>query len=94
MGRPYSLELRERVIAAVDQGAAGRRRNLEWASIRPFSGCGASVRRAALHRARWVGKSRRRFRLVAGTDQGVRLHLSRAGRRTRRRGLKVDYRSV
>src|SRR6476660_6077768 len=42
--------------------ATGLRRNLGWASTRPFSGFGASERPAELRMARWVSTSRRRFR--------------------------------
>jgi len=45
MGKPYSMDLRERVVAAVDKVACpvtGRRRSLGWASTLRFFGFGAS----------------------------------------------------
>jgi putative transposase len=98
MGKPYSIDLRERVVAAVDSGGLSCHRNLGWASTRPLSGYDASGRRAALRRARWVGTNRRRFRAstVIGYWSGLRQtsHCAGSSPELAERGLKVDYRSV
>ena len=89
MGKPYSMDLRERVVAAVRRAgcrAIRQRSSLGWASARRSTGCGACVRPAALRRARWAVTSRRRFRAstVSGCCSGSRrrLHLARACCRT------------
>ena len=65
MGKPYSMDLRERVVAAVDPGGLSCHRaaaqfgvgvNTAILWVRRFRETGA------LRRGRWVGTSRRRFR--------------------------------
>jgi hypothetical protein len=64
-GKPYSMDLRERVAGAVNEGRLSCHQaaaQFAWASTRPFFGFDGSARRAALHPVRWAGTSRRRFR--------------------------------
>src|SRR5262245_50669422 len=90
MGRPYFLDLRERVAAAVEKGGMSRRRaaaSLALPSVRSSIGSSVCGRPAALRQARWVGTSLRRRRaprLAVATGQGGRLHLALARRRVRR----------
>ncbi len=91
MGKPYSMDLRERVVAAVESGglschAGGGQFGVGVSTaIGWMRGC---ARPAALRRARWAATSRRRFRasIASGCWNGSRagLHLARAGRRTGR----------
>jgi hypothetical protein len=86
-GQALFDDLRERVIPAVDPGGLScHRADLGWASIRPFSGFGASERPAAFRQAKWVGTNRRRFRgsTVIGCCQGKETYPARPGGRTRR----------
>ena len=101
MGKPYSLDLRKRVVAAIEGGMSCNQAAKQFGvrSARQSAGCSGSRRPAALRLARWAVTSRRRFR--ASTRSGCRSG-SRDGDFTLRglvaelagRGLKVDYRSV
>ena len=92
MAKPYSMDLRERVVAAVEVdgavAASRRRRSSASASARRSTGCSVSRRPAALRRARWAGTSRRRSGASiapgCGADRGRGLHPARAGGRARR----------
>jgi transposase len=102
MGRPYSLDLRERVVAAIEKGGMSARQ-----AAGQF-GVGASTA------IRWVGRSRKtgsvspgkmgghKPKAIAGEHRVWLLHRMQEGDFTLRglvrefaeRGLKVDYRSV
>ena len=76
MGKPYSMDLRERVVAAVVKGGmschqAAAQFGLGVNTV-DSTGCGDGVRPAALRRARWAVISRRRLRvsIVAGCWNG------------------------
>ncbi|MDB5609186.1 MAG: Transposase [Bradyrhizobium sp.] len=100
MGKPYSVDLRERVVAAVERGGMSCHASAAHFGVgvsTAINWCGACGRPEALRRARWVGTSRSRFRA----------HRTRLLERTKRdftlrglvaelaeRGLKVDYRTV
>jgi len=78
MGKPYSLDLRERVVAAVVTGGLSRKpggkSNSGWASALRSTGCGGCVTPAAWRRARSAATSRRRFRaaLASGYCSGIK----------------------
>ena len=91
MGKPYSMDLRERVVAAVETGG------LSCHQAAAQFGVGVSTvivwmrrlretaaLRLAEERAQVVGNFGRAPCLVAGARQGKGLHLARACRRTRR----------
>jgi transposase len=102
MGRPYSLDLRERVVAAVEKGGLSRRQ-----AAAQF-GVGVSTV------IRWVDRSRQtgsvaprkmgghRPKAIVGEDEVWLLGRIRGGDFTLRglvseladRGLRVDYRTV
>ncbi len=102
MGKPYSLDLRERVVGAVETGGLSRHRA---ASV---FGVGVSTVIAWVRRFRETGSvSPRKMggykpRAIAGEHRIFLLERTQAGDFTLRglvaelaeRGLKVDYRSV
>src|ERR1700682_686180 len=64
MGKPYSIDLRERVVAAGETGGMSCHRAAAQFGVgvnTAFSGCGGSDRQVALRRDRWAGTSRRRL---------------------------------
>src|ERR1700688_3618283 len=92
MGKPYSMDLRERVVAAVETGGlschqaaaqfgVGVSTAIVW--VRRLRETG-SVAPGANGRAQAEGHFGRSPCLVAGARQGKGLHLARACRRTRR----------
>jgi hypothetical protein len=64
MGKPYSMDLRERVVAAVETGGLSCHQAAAQFGVGAsrLSGCGGCVRPAALRRGKWAGTSRRQFR--------------------------------
>jgi transposase-like protein len=91
MGKPYSMDLRQRVVAAVVSGGLSCNR-----AAKRF-GVGISTAINWVQRVRETGsvapgkmgghkpkKMRRTPPVAAWADQGWRLHLARAGGRTRR----------
>jgi transposase len=102
MGRPYSLDLRERVVAAVAQGGMSRRR-----AAAQF-GVGVSTAIAWMRRLRETGAVRpgkmggHRPKAIAGEHRVWLLERAKEGDFTLRglvaelagRGLKVDYRTM
>ena len=102
MGKPYSMDLRERVVAAVDPGGLSCHRAAAQFGVGVNTAIlwvGASARPVASRRARWAGTSRRRFR---GNTVIWLLERTKARDFTLRglvaelaeRGLRADYRSV
>jgi len=85
MGRPYSLDLRERVVAAVEEGEMSAR---QGCTLRGWCQHGDPVGRSretgsVFARARWAGTSRRRSRgehmlWLLRPGAGTRLHIARA----------------
>ena len=65
MGRPYSLDLLERVVAAVEKGGLSCNRAAAQFGLGISTvinwGCGGCARPAALPPARWVATSQKRF---------------------------------
>ena len=100
MGRAYSLDLRERVVAAVEKEACHavrRRRDLAWVAAQRcgYSAFGDGQRRPG----RSVAISRRRYRgsIATGWCNGAGtadFTLRGLVAELAERGLKVDYRSV
>jgi transposase len=57
MGKPYSIDLRERVVAAVETGGMSCHRAAAQFGVgvsKRLSGCGACVRPAASRLGRWA----------------------------------------
>ncbi len=81
MGRPYSIDLRERVVGAVEKGKLSCHRAAAQFGV-GVSTAITWVRRfrqtAALHRARWAGTNRRQSRAstVLGYCSGSRRGIS------------------
>jgi len=102
MGKPYSLDFRKRVVAAVETGG------LSCNQAAKQFGIGISTAIGWVRRLRETGsvapgqmgghKPKANFGrascLVAGAHQGRGLHLARACAELAERGLKVDYRAV
>src|SRR5438128_8219236 len=102
MGRPYSLDLRERVVAAVEKGGMSRRR-----AAAQF-GVGISTVINWVRRLRETGSvapgkmGGHKPKAIAGEHRIFLLERTQAGNFTLRglvvelaeRGLRVDYRSV
>ena len=102
MGRPYSLDLRERVVAAVEKGGISRRR-----AAAQF-GVGISTVIAWVRRSRETGSvapgkmGGHKPKAIAGEHRAWLLQRTKQKDFTLRglvtefaeRGLKVDYRSV
>ena len=102
MGRPYSVDLRERVVAAVDKGGLSRRR------AAAHFGVGISTVIAWMRRLRETGSVRpgkmggHKPKAIAGEHRAWLLQRAKEKDFTLRglvaefaeRGLKVDYRSV
>src|SRR5713226_3186983 len=102
MGKPYSIDLRERVVAAVETGGmschraaaqfgVGVNTAIHW--VRRFRQTGSVAR------DRWAGTSRRRLRasIVPGWWNGRRRRTSPCAGwlvELAERGLKVNYRTV
>ena len=90
MGKPYSIDLRERVVAAVESGGLSCNRAAEQFGVGDQHGdqLGAALagdrQRCAGQdgRAQAEGDLGRAPRLAVAADQGRRLHLARAGGRT------------
>jgi transposase len=102
MGRPYSLDLRERVVAAVDKGSMSRRR------AAAHFGVGISTAIAWMRRLRETGSVRpgkmggHRPKAIQGEHRSWLLQRTKEADFTLRglvaelaaRGLKVDYRTM
>src|SRR5260370_29148382 len=87
MGRPYSLDLRERVVRAVVKGGLSRHQAAaQWPSVRLSTGFAASARLAASNRTKSAEDCGAAARLAAATVPEGRFHLARAGGGTRRAG--------
>jgi putative transposase len=101
MGKPYSMDLRERVVASVEREGLSRRQASAMGLVSaPLSdGCLVYAKRAVFRPARWGGH---RPKKIAGEHRGWLLVRCRAADFTLRglvielaeRGLAVDYRSV
>jgi hypothetical protein len=68
MGKPYSIDLRERVVVAVLQGGLSRHASARRFGVAPsveIIGSSACARRAASLRVRWPGASHRDRRLIS-----------------------------
>jgi hypothetical protein len=81
MGKPYSLDLRERVVAAIDGGLSRNQAAKQFGigiSTEDRQRCAGPDGRSQAE-----GDLRRASDLAIATDQGWRLHLARARFRTR-----------
>jgi putative transposase len=96
-GRPYSLDLRERVVAAVEKAGLPRRQAAAQFGV-GITGFSVSGKRGASRRARWAATTRRRSQasIVLGYCSGPKRDFTLSGLvpELAERGLKVDYRSV
>jgi putative transposase len=86
MGKPYSVDLRERVVAAVEGEGMSRRvqRHRRTGSLKPVQMGGHKLRKIAGAHRDWLVE---RCREKDFTLRGLVAELAE-------RGLKVDYRSV
>src|SRR3954467_4966926 len=97
MGKPYSLDLRKRVVAAIE-GGMSRNQAAKQFGVAINTAIGwmqRSKRPAGLLRARGGVTSRRRFRETtrSGCRNGSRTAISPYAGLVAERGLKVDYHS-
>ena len=85
MGKPYSVDLRKRVVAAIEGGMSRNQAAKQFGvAISTAIGWMQRVEQTGnVAPARWAVTSRRRFqgstRLVIAADQSRRFHLARAG---------------